>query len=78
MEKNIRSWVEYHHKQAFGEARFRPKHLTIDHSIALRVIAKETRLQGKTLDCYFVDFNKAFDIVPRSEFWKRMIPLECH
>ena len=34
---------------------------------------EESQLQGKILYCCFVDFKKAFDIVPRSELWKRMI-----
>ena len=37
---------------------------------------EETRLQGKTLFCCFVDFKKAFDIVPRSELWNRMIEID--
>ena len=29
----------------------------------------------ETVYCYFVDFKKAFDTVPRSELWKRMIEI---
>ena len=41
----------------------------------VRVIMKESQLQGKTLHCCFMDFTKVVDIVPRSELWKRMIEI---
>ena len=37
---------------------------------------EESRLQGKTLYCCFVDFKKAFDSVPRSELWNRMVEID--
>ena len=37
---------------------------------------EESRLQGKTLYCCFVDFKKAFDIVPQSELWNRMAEID--
>ena len=37
---------------------------------------EESRLQGKTLYCCFVDFKKAFDTVPRSELWNRMVEID--
>ena len=41
---------------------------TIDHLVKLRIIMEENLLQGKTLYCCFVNFKKAFDTIPRSEF----------
>ena len=37
---------------------------------------EESRLQGKTLYCCFVDFKKAFDTVPKSERWNRMVEID--
>ena len=62
-----------------NQAIFRPQHSTSNNFVTLSYHG-ENRLQGKTLCCCFEDFQKAFDIVPRSGF-DRMIkvemPLEC-
>ena len=47
----------------------------MDHPITLRVIMERSRLLGKTLYCFFVDFRKTFNIVPRSEFWNRILEI---
>ena len=75
MEQKISAWAESHNIRALGQAGFRPKHSTVDHLVTLRVIMEESRLQGKTLYCCFVDFKKAFDTVPRSELWNRMVEI---
>ena len=41
MEQKISSWAEHHHKQALGQAGFRPKHSTINHSATPRVIMEK-------------------------------------
>ena len=33
---------------------------------------EESHLKGKGLYCFFVDFKKAFDMVPRAKLWRRM------
>ncbi|MCO5609736.1 hypothetical protein L7F22_063968 [Adiantum nelumboides] len=42
---------------------------------------EESQLKGKGLYCGFVDFKKAFDMVPQENLWKRMkelqVPNEC-
>jgi hypothetical protein len=75
MEQKISTWAESQNKRALGQAGFRPKHSTVDHLVTLRVIMKESRLQGKTLYCCFVDFKKAFDTIPRNELWNRMVEI---
>ena len=37
---------------------------------------EESRLRGKGLYCFFIDFKKAFDMVPREHLWRRMEELE--
>ena len=76
MEQKISTWTESTNKRTLGQAGFRPKHATVDHLVTLRVIKEESRLQGKTLYCGFVDFKKAFDTVPRSELWNRMVEID--
>ena len=59
-----------------GQAGFRKHHSTIDHLVTLRVLMEESRLRSKGLYCCFVDFKKAFDMVPREHLWRRMEELE--
>ena len=66
LEMRPRKWAEDHNKRAYGQARFRPGHKTIDHSVTLRVLMDKSQLEGTTLYCCFVDFKKAFDKVPRA------------
>ena len=72
LEQEIGTWAEKNNQRARGQAGFRPKHSTIDHLISLRVLMEESRLKGKPLFCRFVDFKKAFDMVPRDGLWQRM------
>ena len=62
MQQKVSDWAEKQ-KQMSIWASNRPKDSIVDHLITLRIIMKESRLQGKTLYCY-VDFEKAFDTVP--------------
>ena len=76
MESKISVWAEKNGKRAYGQAGFRKHHSTIDHLVTLRVLMEESRLRGKGLYCCFVDFKKAFDMVPREHLWRRMEELE--
>lgn len=72
LEQKISSWAEANAKRANGQAGFRHAHSTIDHLVTLRVLMEESRLRGEGLICCFVDFQKAFDTVPRLSLWQRM------
>ena len=76
MEQKISTWVESTSKRALGQVGFRPKHSIVDHLVTLRVIMEESWLQGKTIYCCFVNFKKAFDSVPQSELWNRMVEID--
>ena len=76
MEMKLSSWAELNDKWACGQAGFCQAHSTIDHLVTLRVLMEESRLMGKGLYCCFVDFKKAFDMVPRDTLWKRMEELQ--
>ena len=72
LKMQLSKWAEDHNKRAYGQAGFRPGHNTIDHLVTLRVLMDESRLEGATLYCCFVDFKKAFDTVPRAGLWLRL------
>ena len=72
MEQRISTWLEHHHKQVVDQTRFRPKHFNGNHLVTLKVIMEESKLRRETLRYSFMQFKKPFDIVPRSELWKRM------
>ena len=76
MEMKLSAWAEINNKRARGQTGFRQAHSTIDHLVTLRVLMEESRLVGKGLYCCFVDFKKAFDMVPRDILWKRMEELQ--
>ena len=71
LEQRIASWAEEHAVKAKGQTGFRKDFRTTDNIFTLRSLIdkqKQTRQKGKPgkLYCCFVDFKKAFDIVPRA------------
>jgi hypothetical protein len=60
--------------------RFRRYHSTVDHLVTFRIIAEEFCNTKTNIFCCFVDFRKAFDMVPRKNLWNRLeeikVPLE--
>ena len=76
MESKISVWVEKKGKSSYGQVGFQKHHSTINHLVTLQVLMEESRLRVKGLYCCFVDFNKAFDMVPREHFWRLMEELE--
>jgi hypothetical protein len=72
LENRISKWVEERDKHAKGQASFRPKHSTIDHGITLRHIIEKVWEKKEEVFCCFVDFKKAFDMVPIDKLWHRM------
>ena len=76
LEKKISRWLASEGKRAKGQAGFRRHHSTTDHLITLRIIMEECRNDKSNLFCCFVDFRKAFDIVPRNNLWNRLEELK--
>ena len=79
-ENNIDLWLESHGKRDKGWSGFRRYYSTVDHLVTFRIIAEEFRNTKTNLFCCFVDFRKAFDMVPRKNLWNRLeeikVPLE--
>ena len=76
VENRISKWEEVKEKRAKGQVGFWPKHSTIDHGIRLRHIVENVWERKEELFCCFVDFKKAFEMVPRDKLWRRMEELE--
>jgi hypothetical protein len=80
LENNISLWIESHGKRAKGQVGFRTYHSSVDHIVTFRIIVEEFRNTKTNLFCSFVDFRKAFDMVPRKNLWNRLeeinVPLE--
>jgi hypothetical protein len=80
LEKMINLSLENRSKRAKGQAGFKRYHSTVDHLVTFMIIAEEFRNTKTNLCCCFVDFRKAFDMVPRKNLWNRLeelkVPLE--
>ena len=63
-------------KRGKGQAGFRRNNSTTDHLITLRIIVEECLNNKSDQFCCFVDFRKAFDIVPRNNLWNRLEELK--
>jgi hypothetical protein len=52
----------------------------VDHIVTFMIIAEEFHNTKTNLFCCFLDFGKAFDMVPRKSLWNRLeeikVPLE--
>jgi hypothetical protein len=70
LESRINQWAETNDLRAKGHAGFRKDFRTTDNLFILRTLTEQTRFQKKQLYTCFVDFKKAFDIVPRDLLWQ--------
>jgi hypothetical protein len=80
LEKKISIWLKSHGKRDKGQGGFRRYHSTVDHLATFRIIAEEFCDTKTNSFCCFVDFRKAFYMVPRKNLWNRLeeinVPLE--
>jgi hypothetical protein len=73
MEKRVNTWVEENDKRVEGKGDFLLKHSIIVHCLTLsHIIEKTWDKKDEESWCYFVDFRKAFDIVPMEKLWERL------
>ena len=76
LEKKINEWIEMEGKRDKGQASFRRNHSTTYHLLTLRIITKEHRNNNCDPFCFFVDFRKSFDTLPRNNLWNRLEELK--
>jgi hypothetical protein len=69
-ESRISQWAETNDLRATRQAGFRKDFRTRDNLFILHTLTEQTRFQKKQLYTCFVDFKKAFDIVPRDLLWQ--------
>ena len=70
LEKKIRIWLESEGKRDKGQEGSK------DHLVTLRIIVEECRNDKFNLFCFFVDFRKDFDMIPRNNLWNRLEELK--
>ena len=66
LEKKINTRLKYEGKWAKDQKVFRRNHSTMDHLVMLRIIKDEFHNSKSNLFCCFVDFRKAFDMLPKN------------
>jgi hypothetical protein len=69
LDKRLNEWVEQHELRAKGQARFHKDYRTIDELFILQTLIKQSKAKKKLLYFCFVNFKKAFNIVPREVLW---------
>ncbi len=69
LEKRLSEWVEQHGLCAKGQAKFCKNYHTIDQLFILRTLIEQNKVKKKPFYYCFVNFKKAFDIVPREVLW---------
>jgi hypothetical protein len=70
LEARLSSWVEERGIRARGQAGFRKDLCTTDNLYILQILIEQSTHKCKKVYCCFVDFRKAFDIVPRDLSWQ--------
>lgn len=71
-------WTERHGLRAWGQAGFRWRHGTTDQALVLRTLIESARAQRRPLFTCFVDFQKAYDTIPRARLWRKLERLGVH
>ena len=70
LEARATAWAEHTKCRAKGQAGFRKDFRTTDQIFIIRTLVQQARHAKRKLYCCFVDFKKAFDLVPRDCLWK--------
>jgi len=68
----IFEFIEAKKLQEKGQAIFRRNHCTYDYILTLKAIIEEAKANKCRVYCCFIDFIKAFDIVPRQLLLQRL------
>ena len=70
LESRATAWAEDRRCRAKGQAGFRKDFRTTDQLFIIRTILQQAKHSKRKLYCCFVDFRKAFDLVPRESLWQ--------
>ena len=69
LEARATAWAEQSRSRAKGQAGFRKDFRTTDQLFIIRTLLQQAAHAKRRLYCCFVDFKKAFDLVPRDILW---------
>lgn len=69
LEARISAWAEHKKCRAKGQAGFRKDFRTSDQVFIIQTLVQQAKQAKRKLYCCFVDFKKAFDLVPRQTLW---------
>ncbi|MCO5613035.1 hypothetical protein L7F22_067309 [Adiantum nelumboides] len=75
LEAELSSYAEHEGLRAPGQADFGRAFSTIDHIFTLCRLIDQAKVRKRRLHCCFVDFCKAFDIVPRDRLFQGLLTL---
>jgi hypothetical protein len=70
LEARLSNWAEERGLRARGQVGFRKDFHTTDNLYILRTFIEQSAHKRKKVYCYFMDFHKAFDTVPRDLLWQ--------
>ena len=69
LEARAAAWAEQSRSRAKGQAGFMKDLPTTDQLFIIRTFLQQAAHEKRRLCCCFVDFKKAFDLVPRDILW---------
>lgn len=69
LEARASAWAESTKARARGQAGFRKDFRTTDQIFIIQSLVNQAKHSKRKLYCCFVDFKKAFDLVPRDTLW---------
>lgn len=72
LNSRLSPWTENHNTRARGQAGFRSNHRTTDQLFVMRTLVEQARKEKRPLYTCFVDFQKAYDTVPRDLLWSKL------
>ena len=71
--KNCNKIVKAYNIVVPKQAGFKKDHATIDHIFILKSLFDLYLLKKIYIYCCFIDYNKAFDTIPRYELWTKLL-----
>jgi len=75
LKAQLSSWAEERGLRARGQAGFRKDLRTTDNLYILRTLIEQSTHKCKKVYCYFVNFRKAFNIVPPDLLWQVLVEM---
>jgi hypothetical protein len=70
LDKRLSEWAEQHGLLVKSQVGFHKDYRTTNQLFILRTLIEYNKAKNKPLYCCFVDFKKAFDIVPHEVMWQ--------